>query len=183
MEEPSFENTLQTVRAARAALDMTREDFAASVGSSFTTVGRWERGHSIPADHHFIEMARLLYPVDRDLAEQAASMARETLVSLGIEQAPPPGPRPAAALRASLTAVDLTDIVVCAAAEACRGTPADMRAALLAAFRKARQLGLHDDEIESSLEARLVSTSTPAPAATGEALDDASAKKRSKSTS
>jgi transcriptional regulator with XRE-family HTH domain len=179
VEEPSFEDKLQTVRAARAALDMTREEFAEKVGSSFTTVGRWERGHSFPADGHFVEMARLLYPVDRDLAEQAASMACETLVSLGLEQAPPAALRPAGATRAALTTQDLTDIVVCAAAEACRGTPADLRAALLAAFRKARQIGLHCDEIEASLEAQLASASTPATTPAGEPLVDASAKKRS----
>jgi DNA-binding XRE family transcriptional regulator len=180
VEEPSFEDKLHTVRAARAALSMTRQDFAASLRSSFTTVGRWERGHSIPADFHFIEMARLLYPVDRDLAEQAASMACTTLVSLGIEHAPLGAPRPAPTSRASTPAPDLTDIVVCAAAEACRGTPADLRAALLAALRKARELGLYYDEIESSLEARLASTSTPAPTTPpGEPLGDESAKKRS----
>jgi transcriptional regulator with XRE-family HTH domain len=179
VEEPSFEDKLQTVRAARAALDMTREEFAEKLGSSFTTVGRWERGHSFPADDHFVEMARLLYPVDRDLAEQAASMARATLVSLGIEQVPPATPPAAPAPRPSPPARELTDIIVCAAAEACRGTPADLRAPLLAAFSKARQLGLDYGEIEASLEARLASGPTPATAPTGEPLVDASAKKRS----
>jgi transcriptional regulator with XRE-family HTH domain len=183
VDEPPFEDKLHTVRAARAALGMSRQDFAASLDSSFTTVGRWERGHSIPADFQFVKIARLLYSVDRDLAEQAASMARATLVSLGLEQAPPAAPPPAAAPRASPPAQDLTDIVVCAAAEACRGTPADLRAPLLAAFRKARQLGLYYDEIESSLEARLASTSTRVPTPPAERLGDESAKKRSESTS
>jgi hypothetical protein len=39
------------------------------------------------------------------------------------------------------------------------------------------------DEIESSLEARLASTTTPAPALPAAPADEASAKKRSKSTS
>jgi transcriptional regulator with XRE-family HTH domain len=177
--EPSFADKLHTVRAARAALGLSRQDFAARLDSSFTTVGRWERGHSIPLDVHFVAMARLLYPVDRDLAEQAAWMARATLVSLAIEQAPPPAAPPVAAPRASPPAQDLTDIIVCAAAEACRGTPADLRAPLLAAFRKARQLGLYYDEIESALEARLARTSTPASTPTNEPTNDQSAKKRS----
>jgi hypothetical protein len=54
---------------------------------------------------------------------------------------------------------------------------------LLAAFRKARQLGLYYGEIESSLEARLASTATPAPTPPAEPLSDGSAKKRSESTS
>jgi transcriptional regulator with XRE-family HTH domain len=181
--EPSVVDKLHAVRAARAALSMTRQEFAARLDSSFTTVGRWERGHSTPSDAQFVRMARLLYTVDRDVAEQAASMAGQTLVSLGVEQPPSAAPPPAPTPRASPPAVDLTDIVVCAAAEACRGTPADLRAPLLAAFRKARELGLYYDEVESSLEARLASTNTPAQAPLGEPADDTSAKKRSKSTS
>jgi hypothetical protein len=54
---------------------------------------------------------------------------------------------------------------------------------LLAAFRKARQLGLDYEEIASALEARLASTSTPGATRPGEPLGDSSAKTRSKSTS
>ena len=162
MERPPSSQVAGMVRDARAALGMSRDELAAAVESSFRTVGRWERGQSLPTDAHVVAIVRLLHPVDRDLAEYAASLILETLVSLGLEQPRPPPPPPGPPPRPQTSPADLTDIVVCAAAEASRGTPADLWAPLLAAFRKARLIGLTYEEAEEALAARIAPPPTAA---------------------
>jgi DNA-binding transcriptional MerR regulator len=61
--------------------------------------------------------------------------------------APPPAPQ------AKLPARLLVDAVLCAAAEAFPSTPAAMRGPLIAAFTRARELGLGLDEVASALAA------------------------------
>jgi transcriptional regulator with XRE-family HTH domain len=135
---------------AREALALNQEQFAKAVGSSVRTISRWEGGRSTPADFHFRAIAKLVHPVARDLATEAAARAGTTLEQLGFAgQASPEG------LPVSL----LLDAVVCAVASAleeAQGAPvsvASARAAAAAAFTSARALRLGIDEAAAALGA------------------------------
>ena len=152
----------QLVVLARQKLGLVQHDFADAIGSSLRTVGRWEAGQSGPEDFHFHRLAKLLHPVDPDLAHDAATAGGTTLEKLGVVAPPPPAPAPAeiaAAARVApppppaLPARLLLDSVVCAAAEALEAPDAPpvpmkrARAAVEAAFLRARDLRLGSDEV------------------------------------
>ncbi|HEY6458676.1 MAG TPA: helix-turn-helix transcriptional regulator, partial [Polyangiaceae bacterium] len=60
---------------ARSALTMTQHDFGYAIGASHRTATRWDAGRSVPAVHHLVALARLLFPVSRTLAEEVANHA------------------------------------------------------------------------------------------------------------
>ncbi len=142
------------VHLARRALHVgSQGDFGEMMGVSRRTGQRWETGRADPSWNKICQMARMVDPHDAALATQLAQAAGQSLVSLGLvkpppppEPAPPPGPPPAAA-------EDLVDAIVCAAAEAINLPPRDVRPALLAAFARARRLGLAIETVETTLGA------------------------------
>jgi hypothetical protein len=91
-------------------------------------------------------LATLVFPRDRAIAEELAAAAGHTLESLGLEAAAvvaaPPPPPPSRLV---------VDAVVCVAADALGATPATVRGALHAAFRRARELGLSLQDVEDAL--------------------------------
>jgi len=132
------------VRAA-IALGLTQEGLGELLGASRRTVQRWQAGRTSPEVREFKELARHVYAADAQLAAEIAVACHETLESLGlvapkppvvaVVDAPPPRPSPL-----------VVDAVVCAAADAVGGTPASVRAVLLAAFERAAARGLTAEE-------------------------------------
>jgi hypothetical protein len=108
------------------ALQLTQSGLAEALGASRRTGQRWAAGQSAPAQHHHEELARMLYPVDADLAAKAARAAGRTLDDLGLVSARP-------VQSPSLPWELVVDSVVCVAAETAGLTPGAMRTALLAA--------------------------------------------------
>ncbi len=97
------------------------------------------------------KMAAMVYPKDPDLAAQLAQSVGQSLVSLGIVA---PAPAPAHAIAAAPPPPpieDIVDSIVCAAADAMNALPRDVRPALLAAFTRARRLGLGMETVEKAL--------------------------------
>jgi len=191
----------QLIVLAREKLGLMQHELADAVDSSLRTVGRWEAGQSRPADFHFHRLARLLHPVDPALALDAATMGGKTLEDLGIvpPPAPPPvapvSPPPAASAEPSpppLAPRLLVDSVVCAVAEALEmldATPVSMkraRAAVEAAFRRARDLRLEGDDVIAAFASAAPDVAPPsppdakAPAGTG---SSATARRRTPSAS
>jgi hypothetical protein len=126
---------------------MSQREFGPALLSSHRTASRWDTGHSIPAPSDLRRLAALLVPVDLALAEEAAAHAHETLEELGLVAPAPPPPPP----RPTVTAQDLTDAVLCAAAEVSDVSPRALRPVLYAAFKRTRELGLSVDEVEAAL--------------------------------
>lgn len=145
--------THRTVREllihARQALGMTQKQFGMALGASHRTASRWEGGQSYPYGSELTELAALVYPKDASLAAELAAAKGQTLESLGIVA--PPAPAPAAPPPPPLPVRLLVDSVVCAAADALETAPVTLRVALLAAFRRARELRLSIDDVESAL--------------------------------
>jgi transcriptional regulator with XRE-family HTH domain len=136
---------------AQSALVMSQRELGYAVGSSHRTASRWAAGQSTPGGHSLRKLAALLYPVDRDLAEEAAAHIGQTLVSLGIE-APPPPPVPASP---AVRPEDLVDVLVLTAVEMTGGAPASMRSMLHAVFKRGREVGLTVEAAEKALQAVL----------------------------
>jgi DNA-binding XRE family transcriptional regulator len=134
---------------ARQALQLNQADLAVLVGSSQRTVQRWETARTTPAPWHIQRLAeavRALEPaLASDLDKWAPPDPARTSKSL---EPPPPAPPPA-----TPTPV-LVEAIVCAAAEAIGIAPQAVRPALIAAFARARDLGLTPDAIVGTLAPR-----------------------------
>jgi hypothetical protein len=122
--------------------------FGELLGASRRTGQRWALGQSTPSQPEFLELARLLYPVNPALAEEAARVAGTNLVAMGLVVVPPPPEPPKPFIP---PADKIMDSVVCAAAEAMNVMPGAMRAPLLAAFTRAREIGLTVEMMEEAL--------------------------------
>jgi DNA-binding XRE family transcriptional regulator len=153
---------------ARRLLGMSQGELGELLGSSRRSGQRWEGGGSSPMPKQLHALSALVHPKDPELAAQIAAAGGSTLEQLGIVPPPPPPaplsrpippPRPPPAVSAPAPAPpppppppeDVVDAVVCAAAEAIDVTPRTIRPALLAAFRRARRLGLDVATVERAL--------------------------------
>jgi transcriptional regulator with XRE-family HTH domain len=151
---------------ARNALGMSQAEFGPALGWSHRTAVRWERGRAVPLDTSLHRLASLLLPIDRDLAEEVAVAASETLESLGLVPAPVVEPAPDAKKAAlpRVTNGDLADVVVCAVADASDLPPRALRPLLHAALVRARALGLTIEQLEEALRVRVEAKTDRAPA-------------------
>ena len=133
---------------AQHALGLSQGKLGEKLGTSKRTVSRWTSGGS-PTMKQVQTLARLVHPVNPDLAASLAEATGETLESLAIVAKPvppaaPPPPSPRVVVQA----------VVCAAADALQATPAAVRPAVLAAFRAARELRMSVEDVEGALAGR-----------------------------
>ncbi len=155
-------NVPSLVLAAQRVLGLNQRQLAESldpIGASLRSVQRWATGESRTPDNHLHELARRVYPHDRELAANLAAAGVSSLEELGIVRppAPPaPPPRPAPVQPPPppppLPPVEeIIDAIVCAAAEAIDVAPRDIRPALLAAFTRGRKLGLTMAQAEAAL--------------------------------
>jgi DNA-binding transcriptional regulator YiaG len=142
---------------ARRALGLNQAQLAELLGSSKRTVQRWETKRAPVYPNTLSTLAAHVYPHDAETAADLAAAIGQTLESLGIvappappppPPAPPPPPPPGPPPMPRELAVDA---VVCVASDAMGAMPSAVRGGLLAAFRRARQLGLSCDEVEQAL--------------------------------
>jgi DNA-binding XRE family transcriptional regulator len=153
---------------ARRLLGMSQGELGELLGSSRRSGQRWDGGRSSPTPKQLHALSALVHPKDPELAAQIAMAGGSTLEQLGIVPPPPPPaplarpippPRPPPPVSAPAPAPppsppppeDVVDAVVCAAAEAIDVMPRTIRPALLAAFRRARRLGLDVATVERAL--------------------------------
>ncbi len=128
----------ELVYSARARLGLSNRDLASRMGVSLRTAERWVSGASWLGPDQLCLLARLVHPVDPALAKQIAKAGGATLEDLGLVK--------------SATS-RLVDSIVCAAAEALDMSPRVVRPAILAAFARARELGLDAGAVEEALTA------------------------------
>ncbi len=137
----------------RRTLLVSQGELGQLLGMSRHTGQRWETGRSTPSSEQLHKLASLIHPRNAELAARVAAAGGTTLEALGIAKpAAPPSPTP----------VDVVDAVVCAGAEAIDVTPRAIRPALLAAFARARRLGLSVEDVEKALGATGAEASNPA---------------------
>jgi hypothetical protein len=126
---------------ARIALSCTQVQLADRLGSSRRTGQRWDARQSEPASFQLQDLARAVFPVDPKLAANIAAAGRSSLEALGLVPV----------LDANAMARYTVDSIVCAAASATQMVPDAIRPGVLAAFTRARQLGLGVDAVEKAL--------------------------------
>lgn len=158
MRHPAVGLTLE----ARSLLLLGQRSLGDLLGLSRRTIQRWDAGKSSPASWELAKLATVVHPRDADLAAKLAASAGTTLEALGLAIPPPAAVEPAPAIAPQgpppLSPRHLVDVVVCAAAEALNVAPPAVRPVLLAAFRKAREVGLKVEDVEGVL-----GPPTPAP--------------------
>jgi DNA-binding XRE family transcriptional regulator len=144
----------------RWALSLNQRTLAELLQVSSRTVQRWDAGTSTPAMVDWHAMARAAHPVDPALAERLAAAGGTSLKTLGLVPESPPAATPsppelppAATPSPAYELRHLADAVVCAAAESIDATPHAIRTALIAAFRRARQMRLTTEDMERALVA------------------------------
>jgi DNA-binding XRE family transcriptional regulator len=136
---------------SRRALGATQEELGRLLGVSRRTAQRWS-SQGIPS-YELMALARLVHPRDPALASEIAAALGTTLEAAGI--APPAPPPPAPAPAAPPISDGVVDAVVCAAAEAMDMMPNEIRPGLLAAFARAKEIGLTVEVVERALRSRL----------------------------
>jgi hypothetical protein len=123
--------------------------------------------HGVPR-YYKRELARLVLPFDPQLAAEIAQSEEHSLATWGLVM---PEPQvvvpPALPAPPSPPADGVVDAVVCAAAEAMEMMPRDVRAGLLAAFTKAREIGVDVEQVERVLRDALAARPTGAPVESG----------------
>ena len=132
---------------AQLAVGTTQEGLGKMLGIARRTAQRYAASGVAP--FFMPDLARIVYPHDRALAVEIASAAGQSLESLGLERPagpPPPPPDPPVAF---------VDAIVCAAADVRGAVPAEVRPVLLAAFTRARELGVEPAFVERVLRAQL----------------------------
>jgi len=140
---------------ARRALRLTQAELAELLGSSKRTVQRWETKRAHPSARELATLAGHVHPHDAEVAEELAAAIGQTLLSLGIVAPPPPPPAPPPAGPPPMPRDLAVDAVVCVASDALGAMPSAVRGGLLAAFRRARELGLSYAEVEQALDGAL----------------------------
>jgi DNA-binding XRE family transcriptional regulator len=135
---------------ARRALHMNRQDIGKAIGWSYRTIVRWETRHTDVYSPSLLKIVPRVHAVDPQLAAEIAMACGSSLVQLGIGTVPAQNVA-AAAQRTPVSLQHLADSVACAAADALHAAPEAVRPALLAAFRRARELRMTFDDVESAL--------------------------------
>jgi DNA-binding XRE family transcriptional regulator len=154
---PTLDAITALTLSARSVLGLTQETLGALVGSSRRTIQRWDARQAQPSELELSKLAIAVFPHDATLAQKLAHAADATLESLGLaaparQPAPPPARMP-----------HLVDTVVCAAAEALGVSPPGVRPVLLAAFRRAREVGLSVEDVEQAMSDALETSKARAP--------------------
>ena len=153
MTKPAQPSIPSLLMEARRALLQSQEMQGQMLGVSRRTVIRWDAGQSAPLRSQLAELARAVYAKDADLAARLASAAGESLDSIGLDEAAWVG-MPSGAQGASLRLECVVDAIVCSAAEAMDAPPSAVRRSLLAAFKRADELGLTVRALHKALAAK-----------------------------
>jgi hypothetical protein len=132
---------------AQQALSLNQRMVGELLGLSVRTVQRWYARRSSPADFQWHQLAKAVHETNPDLAARLAAEGGSTLQALGLVSASPSPP----GHPSGCDLAHLADGVVCAAAESMDLPPRAVRPALLAAFRRARQMGLTLEDVEKAL--------------------------------
>ena len=128
----------------RQTLVKSREELGLLLGWSKRTMARWESAQTDIYPVSLGKLAVLVHPLDPTLAGELARAGGTTLEGLGLVKPPATATPP-------LPPQLLVDAVVCAAADALKAVPETVRSALLAAFRRARELRMSVEDVEKAL--------------------------------
>jgi transcriptional regulator with XRE-family HTH domain len=142
----SFAETL--VRCRKAA-KLTMKAVAYELRIMPQTVSRWESEQRAPSAAKVRALIRYFHSLDPALAQALADAQGQPLTSYGI--VPPQPVVQSAAPQQRITPRHAADSLVCAASEATQLGLQETRRALLAGFRRAREMGFTIEFVEQGL--------------------------------
>ena len=149
------EDSIELLERGRIALGVSPADLARLLGVSPKTVWRWLGRRTTMATQHLGALALLVHPHDAALAARIHAFASAWLIERGFE---PPEPLPVPVdttpkVEAPVLPMRLrVETVVYAACKASNTTPVVATRAILAALRRAREVGISVDDLERELE-------------------------------
>jgi hypothetical protein len=162
------ESELDLLVLGHRALRIPGTELAALLGVTPKTVYRWYGKRTSVGANKLGELAPHVHPHDPALAERIHEYAARTLAQYRLQPPPPlptsPAPEPTAHTASVAPRTLHVESVVHAVCEALDAGPRAVRPAVLAAFRRARELALSVDDVLQEL----------APAVSGEAAARAS---------
>jgi len=141
---------------ARRALGLSQKGLVTVLGSSLRTVERMHAGRSHPSRDHWALLIHALHPTDPELAARIAAFCGGTLEQFGIAPPPPPpsaAPPPSAPQAPAVVSAQAVESVLFAAADATDLPLSSVKAVLVAAFVRARDLGLSVEGLTEALVA------------------------------
>jgi len=151
------EDPKELLSLGHRALGLTGVDLADLLGVAPKTITRWYGGKTSVDHGALATLALHVHEKDPVLAARMHAHATQVLVASGVAAPPPlpvpmaPPPPPAPPAKVLPDPRLRAGAVVLAACEAVDMTPADLRPALLAAFRTAREHALTVEEMEAAL--------------------------------
>jgi len=157
------------VGRARIALGLTQKQLGEMFRASMRTAHRWEGGQAFPDVGQVEKLARAVFPVDAQLAEDLAREAGTTLQDMGLVATSNGAPAVAPGLPAPRPFPPIplmVDSILLAAVGAAEGQGTaqptqGVRDILRAGFARARGLGLTVEEVDDALAAA-AAKATPA---------------------
>lgn len=85
IKKPLAINQRRIIHDLRLAFGLTQEQFAATVGVTYTTINRWENGRSKPSPLAMGKIEGMLEEIKRNEAFVAITRARVWCVATGLE--------------------------------------------------------------------------------------------------
>ena len=73
-DDPFVARYARRIRSARAALDLSQDEFAARVGVSKRTIRAWEHGMNMPQAEHRCKLQVIFDEVDAEEEKQKAAI-------------------------------------------------------------------------------------------------------------
>jgi hypothetical protein len=136
-------------------LHLNHRELADFLGISRRTMQRVYSGGSVLGGGNLKQLAVAIHPTNPELAARVAQRASTTLQALGLVAASPPtmaAPGAVQPVKVATPHPRLADSVVYVAADILDLAPRAVRPAMLAAFRRAHELGLTVEMITAALE-------------------------------
>jgi transcriptional regulator with XRE-family HTH domain len=161
MSPPPPLDRASLVATAADRLGLNQRELADTTGVSLRTVSRWFSNRSTPQPMHLEALARTAAGKDDGLASALARAAGTTPEAVGVQSASGDAGTDAGPLPDALR----VECIVCAAASAMDTSPNLVRPALLAAFTRARDVGMGVEAVLSLLAAQAPAAKTKTPAA------------------
>ena len=149
-QRAKIEDPRELLALAQRALGILGVELADRVGVHPKTVMRWHAGRSSVSAAALGKLAVDVFPKDPALARRIHAYAAEELAFPGLVPPPPLPDDPSTAV-AAVPASFRAESVVFAACDAMDASPRAIRPALLAALRRAREVGITMDDLEREL--------------------------------
>jgi hypothetical protein len=151
MSFPPNESHADLLARGQKTLGWLNIELAKALGVSRRTITRWQTRRTGVSEFAFGVLAPFVHPKDPALAATMWAIASEFHARFGLPPLPPLPGKPASPAESKGASAGPIEGVLFAACDAADVAPRVARLALLAAVRRAKELGLTMDDVERGL--------------------------------